>query len=115
MKLISDARRSGDVDNALSFFADTMKLIGNSAFGSTGMEKSKHINVKMVRDNIAKKLRNTFQFKQDTEYDGFIESISCKKKIMQNIPFQVTFAVYQLAKLKILQFYYDCIDKYMSR
>ena len=78
--LIFDDRRSGDVDNDLSFFADTMKLIGNSAFGSTGMDKSKHVTVKMVRDNIAKKLRNTFQFKQDTEYDVFIESISYKKK-----------------------------------
>ena len=78
--LIFDDRRSGDVDNDLSFFADTMKLIGNSAFGSTGMDKSKHVTVKMVRDNIAKKLRNTFQFKQDTEYNVFIESISYKKK-----------------------------------
>ena len=31
------------------------------------------------------------------------------------MPLQVAFAVYQLAKLKILQFYYDCLDKYVSR
>ena len=80
MNLISDARRSGDVDNALSFFANTMKLIGNSALVSTGMDKSKDVTVIMVRDNIAKKLRNTFQFIQDMEYEGFIESISYKKK-----------------------------------
>ena len=28
---------------------------------------------------------------------------------------QVVFSIYQLAKLRILQFYYDCLDRYVSR
>jgi hypothetical protein len=33
----------------------------------------------------------------------------------QNLPIQIGFAVYQLEKLKILQFYYDFIDFYFER
>ncbi len=114
-QIVSNARRTGDVDKLLEFFADTMKLVGNSAFGSTGMDKSKHVNVKMVRENDALKLRNSSLFKTDVEYKDFVESTSYKRKIKQNMPLQVASAVYQLAKLRILEFYYDCLDKYVSR
>ena len=85
--IVSDARRIGDIEEKkivngkeikiklYEFFGDTMKLVGNSAYGTTGMDKSKHIKVKFVGDNEGKKLRNTYQFKQDEEYNGFIESI----------------------------------------
>ena len=62
--IVSDARRSGDIDKLSEFLADTMKLIGNSAFGSTGMGKSKHVSVRMVRDNVALKLRNCYHWKK---------------------------------------------------
>ncbi len=32
-----------------------------------------------------------------------------------NLPLQNSVAVYHLAKLRILQFYYDFIDKYIER
>ena len=32
-----------------------------------------------------------------------------------NLPIQIGCAVYQLAKLRMLQFYYDCIDYYVER
>ena len=32
-----------------------------------------------------------------------------------NLPFQVGFFVYQYAKLRMLQFYYDFFDKYLDR
>ena len=113
--IVSDARRSGDVDKLSEFLADTMKLIGNSAFGSTGMDKSKHVNVRMVRDPVALKLRNSYHWKKDSEYKDFVETISYKRKIKQNMPIQISSAVYQLAKLRILQFYYDFLVKYVSR
>ena len=30
-------------------------------------------------------------------------------------PMQIGCAVYQLAKLRMLEFYYDCLDKYIDR
>ena len=47
-------------------------------------------------------------------HEGFefhFQKISFK----QNLPIQVGFAVYQLAKLKMLEFYYDFIDYYVDR
>lgn len=42
---VSDARRRGDSDLRFEILADTMKLIGNSAYGSMIMNKEKHTNV----------------------------------------------------------------------
>ena len=39
---VSDACRAGDVDKAQKIIADTMKLIGNSGYGSLIMDKEKH-------------------------------------------------------------------------
>ena len=38
-----------------------------------------------------------------------------KRQVVINRPFQVGIAVYQMAKLRILQFYYDCLDRYLDR
>ena len=46
---ITDARRTGDIDCSKSIIADTMKLIGNSAYGSLIMDKEKHSSVKYVK------------------------------------------------------------------
>ncbi len=40
---------------------------------------------------------------------------SFKKVIRLDLPIQVGFFVYQYAKLRMLQFYFDCIDKYLDR
>src|SRR5690348_10968234 len=98
--MVSNARRSGDVDKSLECFADTMKLIGNSAFGCTGMDKSKHVNVRMVRQNIALKLRNSYLFKKDVEYKDFVESTSFKRKIKQNMPNTSCFCSVSISKVK---------------
>lgn len=46
--------------------------------------------------------------------DGF-ESKFRKEKVTINKPFQVGIVVYQLAKLRILQFYYDYFDCFIDR
>lgn len=38
-----------------------------------------------------------------------------KNKIFWQLPLQIGYFVYQYAKLRMLQFYYDCIDKYVDR
>ena len=44
---VSDVRRPGDVDAAKAIIADTMKLLGNSAYGKTVTNQEKHSDVKM--------------------------------------------------------------------
>ena len=38
-----------------------------------------------------------------------------KEKVMINRPFQIGIVVYQLAKLRMLKFYYDCLDYFVER
>ena len=40
---------------------------------------------------------------------------SCKKTIKLNLPSTIGFFVYQNAKRRMLEFYYDCVDKYLHR
>lgn len=46
-------------------------------------------------------------------YDDFFEIESEKKKVVLDIPVILGFSVLQYAKLRMLQFYYDCIDRYL--
>ena len=44
-----------------------------------------------------------------------IQVISKKRSIKYNLPIQIGFFVYSYAKLKMLQFFYDVIDKFINR
>ena len=45
----------------------------------------------------------------------WFEMEMAKKVIKYNLPQQIAFAVYQYAKLRMLEFYYDFLDKYLDR
>ncbi|GMF38103.1 unnamed protein product [Phytophthora lilii] len=49
MDAISNARREGDVDKSKTMMAEMMKLVGNSDFGRSGMDMSKHKRSSMSR------------------------------------------------------------------
>jgi hypothetical protein len=113
---VSNARRAGDADKNQELIADAMKLVGNSAFGRTGMDMTKHKKVKYTTDDSEEmKLTNHFTFQDKEDLDGACEITLKKRKIKQNNPIHVAIAIYQLAKLRMLEFYYDCIDKYIPR
>ena len=38
-----------------------------------------------------------------------------KKRITFDLPLQIAYFVYQYAKLRMLEFYYDCVDKFVDR
>ena len=59
---------------------------------------------------------NTLLFRKlDSITEETYEVESCKKTIKLNLPIQVGFFVNQYAKLRMLQFYYDFLDKYFDR
>jgi hypothetical protein len=48
--------------------------------------------------------------------DEFVAEVEQDKKTCKiNIPIQVSIAIYQLAKLRVLEFYYDCMSKFIDR
>jgi len=113
---VSDARRAGDVDKAYDLIAETMKLFGNSAYGKTITNKEGFVSTTYATEkNISKKINNP-RFKDlEQLYGENYEVTTSKREIKLDLPLQIGCAVYQLAKLRMLEFYYDFIDKYIDR
>lgn len=104
--MLSDARREGDADPSKATIADTMKLV----------RKKRHWEVKFCNEASVHHLINTPFFRQLDPIDkDTYEVQSFKKVIRLDLPIQVGFFVYQYAKLRMLEFYFDCIDKYLDR
>ena len=116
-KSVSQARREGDIDPSKSLLADTCKLIGNSVYGKMITNKEKHKKISYHSD--AKKVshlisRNEFVSLEEIEQE-FYEVVSEKKTQLLDVPVVLGFCILQYAKLRMLQFYYDCVDKYIDR
>ena len=111
---VSQARRAGDRDPTNAILADTMKLLGNSAYGKTVTNQERHRNVKICTDTDASRYVNDKHFRA-LHYigDGTYEVDMTKKSIWMNLPIQIGFFVYQYAKLRMLEFYYDFLIKFI--
>ena len=111
---VSDARRAGDADSAQKIIAETMKLIGNSGYGSLIMDKERHCNTLYTEGRGAAQLNiNDPRFKKCTVItDNLYEMEMAKTKIRFDLPIQLGYHILQLAKLRMLQFRYDCLEEY---
>lgn len=83
------------------------------------MDKAKHRNISYVQgENKACYEVNDPRFRQSTcldEIDQFYEIEAAKQRIKLDLPVQLGFFILQYAKLRMLQFYYDFLDKYVDR
>ena len=110
------ARRQGDQDPSKAILADTFKLLGNSAYGKTLTNLAKHCHVRYVDDKGTQNLINEPLFRKLTPLTEEVTEVeSAKATINWNLPLQIGFFVYQYAKLRMLQFYYDFADQFVSR
>ena len=114
---ISDARRQGDVEPSKEILGETCKILGNASYGSLLLDKTKHTNVTYVHDsNNAHLAVNDPLFKKVCDLPGDIFEIEkSKKTVSLDTPIQLAFCILQSAKLKLLEFYYDCLDYYAKR
>ena len=112
---VSEERRKGDRDTCHAIIAEAAKTVGNSAYGRTGMNKNKFKKVRFCTEKQFNRAKNNYFFCDAEEYDGVYEVSSRSRTVKQNMPIQVAFGVLNDAKLRMLQFYYDCIDKYIER
>ena len=109
---VSAARRNGDVDPDKSTIADTMKLLGNSAYGKTVTNVDRHRDVKYCTEVGTSTLISNKRFRQlDVVTDDVYEVTSSKARVTYDLPHHIGFFVYQYAKLRMLQFYYDFVDR----
>ena len=113
---VSAARRAGDADPDKSIIADTMKLLGNSAYGKTVTNVDRHRDIKYCTEVGTSSHINNKRFRQlDVVTEDAYEVTSNKVRVTYDLPLHIGFFVYQYAKLRMLQFYYDFIDRYVDR
>ena len=113
---VTEARRMGDVDKEKAIFAEVFELLGNSCYGKMTEDLERHTNVNYTKDErtVDRALWSAW-FEDLTEVGAAYEITSRKPRITIHRPFQVGIAVYQLAKLRILEFYHDFLDRLIDR
>ena len=112
---VSTARRAGDADPDKAIIAHTMKLLGNSAYGKTVTNIDRHRNVRYCTEVGTSLLINNKRFQQlDVVTDDAYEVTASKARLTYDMPLHIGFFVYQYAKLRMLQFYYDFVDRYVA-
>ena len=113
---VADNRRKGDADKDKALLAEVFKLLGNSAYGKfiEAVERQNRTLYTSDENEVDKQLRSAWF--QDLEEIGDAYKIDLRKdKLTITNPFQVGIVVYQLAKLRMLQFYYEFLDFYLDR
>ena len=112
---VSTARRNGDVDPEKAIIGDTMKLLGNSAYGKTVTNVDKHRDVRYCTEVGTSSCINNKRFRQlDVVAEDAYEVTSSKARVTYDLPHHIGFFVYQYAKLRMLEFYYDFVDRYVA-
>ena len=109
---VSAARRAGDADPDKAIIADTMKLLGNSAYGKTVTNVDRHRDVTYCTEVGTSSCIDNKRFRQlDVVTEDAYEITSNKARVTYDLPHHIGFFVYQYAKLRMLEFYYDFVDR----
>ena len=113
---VTEARRTGDKEKSKALLAEVFKLLGNSGYGKLIEALERQTNIIYTKDEkvVDRALRSAY-FSDLDEIGQAYELESRKPRITIRRPFQVGIAVYQLAKLRMLEFYYDFLDRYFDR
>ena len=113
---VSTARLEGDAHSNKTIIADTMKLLGNSGYGKTITNVDRRRDVKYCTGKTASLMANDRRFRQlDIVVDDAYEIEMSKRTVTYALPIHVGFFVLQYAKMRMLQFYYDFINRYVER
>ena len=116
VKELADNRRKGDADKEKALLAEVFKLLGNSAYGKFIEAVERQPRTVYTRDEgkVDQHLRSAWF--ADIEEIGDAYKIELRKeKLTIDRPFQIGIVVYQLAKLRKLEFYYEFLDYYIDR
>ena len=113
---VMEARQTGDVDKSKALLTDIFKLLGNGSYEKLIEALERQTRVIYTEDDkvVDRALRSTY-FEDLDEIGRAYELESRKPRILIRRPFQIGIAVYQLAKLRMLEFYYDFLDRYVDR
>ena len=113
---VANARREADKHVDKKIAGETSKLKGNSFYGKMIEDIARHCYTTFTADEnkVDAALRSPF-FEDLEEVGDAYEIQERKRKVSIERPYQCGIAVYQLSKLRMLEFYYDFLDKYVDR
>lgn len=99
-----------------TLLAEMFKRLVNSSHGKLIEALERQTTVKYTKSESALGKDERWVWFQDLEEIGDEYEIEIKMRQVEiDRPFQVGIAVYQMAKLRVLHFYYDCLDKLVDR
>ena len=112
---VADARRQADKDPDKRHVGDTAKHKANSFYGKMIEDVARHVNTifKSDEEKVHKVMRSPY-LKDLEEIGNAYEIRKGKRQVSVDRAYQCGVVVYQLVKLRILEFYYDFLDKYVD-
>ena len=115
MMQVAQARLDGDRDKDKALIAETMKLIGNSSYGKLITNKGKHHDIVYVNESeIGAEIMDNHFYSLTELLNSYYEVEKTKKKIILDLPIHLGVFILNYTTLQMLEFYYDCVDKYLS-
>ena len=107
-------RRKGDIPGGNPLQANTYKLIGNSFYGGSVMNKDRHTDIAYYSNmfEVCKNMNKPSFCDAEQINDRLVELHSTKQKIDQNIPIQVGKFILDAAKIHMVNFYYFVIKEH---
>ena len=116
MMQVAQACLDGDRDKDKALIAETMKLIRNSSYGKLITIKEKHHDIVYVNESeIGAEIMDNHFYSLTELPNGYYEVEKTKQKIILDLPIYLGVFILNYTKLRMLKFYYDCVDKYLSR
>ena len=114
-EVVAQKRREADENPKLSQVGETYKLLANSAYGKMieNLERQDRVELTMDVRRVQKLVLDPF-FRDAEEVGDAFKLKMGKRYIVIDIPYQCGIAVYQLAKLRMLEFVYDMMHVYFD-
>ena len=103
------------MDKEKALIAEMNKLIGNSSYGRTIMNKEKHHDILYANDHqVGEYIINNHFFGLTELLEEYYEVKQTKLKTVLDLPIHTGIFILNYAKLHMLEFYYDLMDQYLS-
>ena len=113
---VSESRRTGDEHPDKAILGNTYKTIGNSSYGRTLTNVLRHTDVCYCssKDDVSAGVNNPLFVKMEHLTEDLVEIETHKQTVWWALPTIIGFFVYQEAKKRMLQFFYDFLRTFVS-
>ena len=113
---VTENRHKGDQNPEQELLAEVFQLLCNSSYGKLIKSLKQQITMNCTKSESTLRKDQQSVWFQNLEEIGNVYKIEKRKcQVEIDRPFLVGIAVYQMAKLWVLQFYYDFLDKFVHR